>query len=197
MGKNVRFVEDRVGKDAGQMIARLQMLGYGRVDEVRDGVSWEDGAGSHAANDTNHQTNGTGKAAAGQRKSAETTMRQMLTARFASQVRDIDFLPESELHEKVEKEVIEEEFQGEVRGTKATKLLRNRVITKKRAWADDDAVRYPTSKVQGRKQASSEYDSRKRRKMNGSHRVHESSDEEESSHEAEEDEGTTSALVSL
>jgi len=199
IGKNVTFVEDRVGKDAGQMLSRLQMLGYGRVDEVRDGVSWETSTGSHSVIDKTRQLNGTGKGVREYRKSAESTMRQMLTARFASQVRDIDFLPESDLHEKVERVVIKEEFQGEVKGTKAMKLLRNRVIAKKRAWADEDAVKYPTSKLQGRNQAQSDHESRKRRKMNGgSHRVQESSDEEEGLHdEAKGDEETTNALVSL
>lgn len=190
----MKFTEDRLGKDAGQMMSRLQALGYGRVDEVRDGTPEDSNALAH---DNPIQINGAGKGAAKERKAAENCMRQLLTARFASQVRDIDFLPESDLQERAERIVIKDDFQGDAKGTKAQKLLRIKVILKKRAWADDDAVKYPTSKNSRSQTPHANNDARKRRKLNGgTHRDEDASEEDNSSDEdTEETAGTTSPLV--
>lgn len=182
------------------MLSRLQMLGYGRVDEIRD-LEVSSSAGSDLNEDT-MLVNGTAKAAKSKRKEAENTMRQVLTARFAAQVRDMDFYPQSDLNEKAERIVIKEEFHGEAKGTKAQKLLRSRVIVKKRAWADDDAVKYPTTQNSRSHSSSRAPDSRKRRKLNGgSRRLEDSSEEEENpddeEEEEEEEDETASPLVGV
>lgn len=134
-GKEILDDRDAEGIEKGieeeEKLERKEAVPNGDTDMV-DGISDQEECG------TKPTTNGDHKSRPYSTPKREDAAMSLFADQLAVRVRDEDLMPPADFHALVAKTVTQEQFEGEVKGTRATKEFNLVMAVRKVDWMDDN-----------------------------------------------------------